>query len=328
MGFEETRAHAVSFCLPLIRTTNTMNKTLLGRRAFLRENVLFLSAGLVSTWRPAGAWGNEQAAEDLQFGLITDLHYADKPSRGTRQYRQTPIKLAEAIDAFNKQKVTFVAELGDLVDSAPDVETELGYLKTIQSQLSAGVKQRHYVLGNHCVERLTKAEFLGEVGQKESYFSFDQGGCHFIILDACFRPDGVPYGRLNSDWREAYIPPEELTWLESDLAATDRPVIVFAHHRLDIDTHYAPRNVADVRRVLESSGKVQVVFQGHSHANDYRDVNGIHYCTLVAMIEGEAPENNGYSIVTVKRNGELTVTGFRKQKTHRLPATQSVPAGK
>lgn len=305
-----------------------MNKTLLGRRAFIQENVLFLAAGLVSTWRPVAAAAGEKTVPDFKFGLITDLHYADKPSRGTRQYRQTTTKLTEAIDAFNKEKVEFVAELGDFVDSAPDVNAELGYLKTIQMQLADGVKHRHYVLGNHCVERLTKDEFLGEVGQKESYYSFDQGGIHFVILDACFRPDGVPYGRLNSDWREAFIPPEELSWLESDLAATNLPVIVFAHHRLDVNTHYAPRNVDQVRRVMELSGKVRVVFQGHSHANDYREMNGIHYCTLVAMIEGDGPENNGYSVVTVKENGDLTLTGFRKQKNYRLLATGGVPSEK
>jgi Calcineurin-like phosphoesterase. len=304
-----------------------MMTEVLGRRAFIRHNVLFLAAGLVSAGRSASLSASEAASPKLRFGLITDLHYADKPSAGNRQYRQTTEKLSEAIEAFQRENVAFVAELGDFIDSAPDLETELGYLKTIQRQLADGVKNRHYVLGNHCVERLTKDEFLGEVGQKSSYYSFDQGDIHFVILDACFRPDGVPYGRRNSDWREAFIPQEELEWLESDLATTDLPVIVFAHQRLDVDNHYAPRNVAQVRKVLESSGKVRVVFQGHSHANDYREVNGIHYCTLVAMIEGKGPERNGYSIVSVNGNGDLTLTGFRDQKNYHWPAKQAAAVG-
>ena len=33
------------------------------------------------------------------------------------------------------------------------------------------------------------------------------------------------------------------------------------------------------------SGKVLAVLQGHNHHNDYRDIAGIHYCTLAAMVD-------------------------------------------
>jgi alkaline phosphatase len=55
------------------------------------------------------------------------------------------------------------------------------------------------------------------------------------------------------------------------------------------------------------------VFQGHSHKNDLKDINGIHYCTLVAMVEGSGAENNGYSLVDVLEGGAIRLTGFRKQ---------------
>lgn len=42
----------------------------------------------------------------------------------------------------------------------------------------------------------------------------------------------------------------------------------------------------------------------------------IHYCTLVAMIEGSGPENNGYSLMEIEPNGTIHLTGFRKQKSH------------
>jgi hypothetical protein len=34
---------------------------------------------------------------------------------------------------------------------------------------------KHFVLGNHCVHTLTKMEFLKEVEQQESFYSFDAG---------------------------------------------------------------------------------------------------------------------------------------------------------
>jgi len=61
-------------------------------------------------------------------------------------------------------------------------------------------------LANHCVDTLTKEQFLGTCGASRSYYSLDVGGFHFVILDACFRHDGQPYGNKNSNWTDATSP--------------------------------------------------------------------------------------------------------------------------
>jgi len=164
------------------------------------------------------------------------------------------------------------------------VDVEQGYLKTINREFSAVCKDRHYVLGNHCVDTLNKEEFLGSVGQEKSYYSFDRGGIHFIVLDSCFRSDGEPYGRKNFQWTDTYIPPAELEWLEADLRTNEFPVIVFAHQRLDVSTNHGVKNNADTRKILESNGKVLAVFQGHSHQNDLKEIGGMF---VVAGLVGE-----------------------------------------
>lgn len=255
----------------------------------------------------------EDSPLPLKIGLITDVHHADKPAAGNRYYRESLRKLEDAALQFERDKLGFLVELGDLIDAADSVETELRYLKTIDGEFSNICDDRHYVLGNHCVDTLKKEEFLGTVGQEKSYYSFDRGGYHFVVLDSCFRSDGQPYGRKNSIWTDANIPPAELEWLEADLKLTSQPVIVFAHQRLDVSNHYGVKNAADVRRVLEASGGVQAVFQGHSHRNDVNSIEGIHYCTLVAMIEGSGASNNGYSTLRLDASGTIAVEGFRKQ---------------
>jgi alkaline phosphatase len=190
----------------------------------------------------------------------------------------------------------------------------------VDKEFAAVAKERHYVLGNHCVETLTKDEFLGGVGQKKSFYSFDSGGVHFVALDACFRSDGKPYGRKNSKWTDANVPADQLDWLREDLKGTDEPVVVFAHQRLDVANNYGVRNAPDVRKVLEGSKKVLCVFQGHSHKNDYKEVGGVHYCTLVGMIEGSGAESNGYAVAQVGADGTVVVTGFRKQKGYEWAA--------
>ena len=284
-----------------------------GRRAFLKGGTLVLTAA--ATLGSTNLLADGQASP-LRVGLVTDLHYADKGPAGTRHYRETLAKLEETAQQFERERPTFLVELGDLIDAADSVDVEQRYLKTINREFSAIHKDRHYVLGNHCVDTLKKEEFLGAVEQKESYYSFDRNGFHFVVLDSCFRSDGKPYGRKNFKWTDANVPNDELQWLMADLQANDKPVIAFAHQRLDVTNNHGVKNNAGVRKILESSGSVLAVFQGHSHQNDLKDIGGIHYCTLVAMVEGSGEENNGYSLLEIEPNGTIRLKGFRKQKKY------------
>ena len=279
------------------------------RRAFLQNSTLCL-AGF-------GA-GKILAAEDdakpmLRVGLMTDLHYADKEPTKTRFYREALAKLDEAVEHMNREKPALVVELGDFIDQADSVEKEIEWLKTMESHFARLSMPRHYVLGNHCVGTLTKQEFAQHTKAVGGYASLESGGVTFLMLDACFRKDGTPYERKNFHWQDANLPKAELSWLESELSQASGPVIVLAHQRLDLDKAHAVRNAAEVRALLEKSGKVLAVFQGHSHKNDYQQIAGIHYTTLVAMVEGSGTENSGYTMLEVLADGSLRLNGFRKQ---------------
>ena len=95
--------------------------------------------------------------------------------------------------------------------------------------------------------------------------------------------------------------------------------IVQAHQRLDATRQHSVRNAEAVRKVLEGSGKVACVFQGHSHQNDLQEIAGIHYCTLAAMVEGSGDENSAYARLDVLPGGSLSVAGFVKQKAYQWP---------
>lgn len=281
----------------------------LSRRTFTEYSLLCMS-GLLGT-----ALADDPGQKPiLQIGLLTDLHYADKPSRGTRIYRETAAKLEEAVQLFNQNTPHFVVCLGDLIDKADSVETEIEWLRRIESIFAKTKSPRHYVLGNHCVSTLTKEEFRAHTAaSKTSYYSFDSGPLHFVVLDACFTADGSPYGRDNFDWKDANLPKAQLDWLRADLAANAKTTIVFTHQRLDEAGPHSVRNAAAVREILENSSRVSAVFQGHSHRNDHQLIAGIHYCTLVAMIEGSGAENNGYALLEVMADCSLRIRGFRRQ---------------
>ena len=204
----------------------------ISRRAFLRNGSLFLLASSCT----GKLWAADEARPKLRVGLVTDLHYADKPSSGTRYYRETLAKFTAAAEQFAKDKPDLFVHLGDLIDSGDSVAAELAFVKRMNEPFQALQGPKYYVLGNHCVERLTKTEFLDGVGQQKSFYSFNVGNTHFVVLDACFTSDGKPYGRNNSKWDDSNIPASQLEWLEADLKSASKPVIVFAHQRLDVDS--------------------------------------------------------------------------------------------
>ena len=288
------------------------------RRAFIGDSVLLLTAAGVAGVPSTLLAANESVNPVSRVGLITDLHYADKDAANTRYYRETPAKLAEAICQFKSARTECIIELGDLIDAAPSVETELNYLNTINASLQTAPGKKHYVLGNHCVDTLTKYEFLLTVGQPKSYYSFDQAGWHFVLLDACFNPDGTHYERRNSKWDDANVSAQQLDWLREDLDGNELPVIVFIHQRLDDAGPYTVKNAAAVRELLVGQNVV-AVFQGHSHKNDLQAIDGIHYVTLVAMVEGSGEENNAYSILELMDGQTLRLVGFRKQQNLQWP---------
>lgn len=295
-----------------------MNPQPLSRRAFMHRGSYYLlaaGAGLSSVASVRAV--QVQAEPAVRFGMMTDMHHSDKKMRINRYYRKTLEKLQAAAVELKKAKPAFVVELGDFIDKAKEVEVELGYLKRIHQDFDKLPGDKHYVLGNHCIDTLTKEEFLGVVGQEKSYYSFDEGGVHFVVLDSCFLKDGTPYGRNNSRWNDANFPQEELDWLAKDLKQTKNKAIIFVHQRLDTEDGYSVNNADAARKVLEEAGNVLAVFQGHSHKNEHKEINGIHYCVHRAMVEGGEEDDNGFSTLDVFADGTIKLTGFFKQENYR-----------
>ncbi|MEE8452835.1 MAG: metallophosphoesterase, partial [Thermoguttaceae bacterium] len=226
-------------------------------------------------------------------------------------------KLRVAVETFNRRKVAFVAELGDFVDAGPEKADDVRFLHAIREVFSELGGERHYVLGNHCLTRLTKTEFLANCGAriKRSHYSFDRGPLHFVVLDANFKQDGSPYAEGNFRWTDTWIHEPQQRWLAEDLQkANDKQTVVLVHQNLDKekDAHGVKSGPA-VRRVLVEAGNVAAVFQGHMHGGGYRQIADVPYHTLPAMVEGPGPQNNAYAVVTVHKSGKTKIEPFGRR---------------
>jgi 3',5'-cyclic AMP phosphodiesterase CpdA len=290
------------------------------RRDFLRVSAASL-AGLVAFRGADWAEGGTLLA-GVRFGVVTDAHYADGPSRGTRFYRESRVKVREAVARLEAAQVAFLAQLGDIKDM---VEGEspartLDYLSLIARETAQFKGPVYHVLGNHDMDNVSKPQalsFLRSTGVAEgrAFYSCRHGGVRFITLDACHTKSGEDYDRGNFDWRDANVPAVQLAWLRGELAASAEPVIVLAHQRLDGAGDVYVTNSAAVREAFEESGKVLAVFQGHDHPGARTTLGGIHYYTLKAVVEGSGPENNAYAVVEVHPDLSISVRGYRKAET-------------
>jgi alpha-L-fucosidase len=273
----------------------------------------------------------EKSREDvLRFGLVTDIHYADAVALGPRHYRQSTEKLRAVVAQWNAEGLDFAVELGDFKDQnvPPDGTKTLAYLGAIESVFGEFRGPRHHVLGNHDLDSLTKTQFLETItnpgiAKDRSFYSFSAKGVRFFVLDACFKSDGTPFDRGDFKWEDANIPEPELAWLETELAASSEPAVVFIHQQLEGEGAYFVKNAPAVRKVLEDSGKVLAVFQGHRHEGMFHWTNGIPYYTLKAMIEGAGGEDTSSAVVEIDGRRNVRVRGYGRADSLALLAPET-----
>ena len=202
-----------------------------------------------------------EGGKKLRIGLITDVHKDIMPDADDR--------LKAFVTAMNAEKVDAVMQLGDFCIPKP---ANLGFLE-IYNGFSG---PRYHVLGNHDMDGgFTREQTVAYFGMKDRYYSFDLGGCHFVVLDSNDEPEGWKRGY------PAFIAKEQVEWLRADLAKTKLNTFVFSHQSLEIaaciDNQEEVRRVIEAARTPEEKEKVAGCFNGHWHIDHWRKINGIPY---------------------------------------------------
>ena len=175
----------------------------------LAETGMFRSAALAGGY-PSGASGG------LSFVQISDSHIGFH--QAPNEDPSATLKLA--VDAINKlpNQPKFVIHTGDVTHlSKPgqfdDAKQLLGKLKAPLIVIPG----EHDVIGDNGKGFMAA---FGRPDAKDGWFSFDQGGAHFVALVNVFNFETM--GLLGQP---------QLDWLKSDLAAqkAETPIVVFGH---------------------------------------------------------------------------------------------------
>lgn len=226
----------------------------------------------------------------LTIGFLTDLHFGPA-AYFDGKLRKLTHRAGEltraAVAAMNEDvKPDLLVNLGDDIEDESR-EADLERYGECQAILRTARAELVNVAGNHDTIHLGQ-EDLGRFWQRTGplHYSFDRGGFHFVVLHT-----------LEAKDVDVRIPPAQLAWLKADLAGAALDTVVLMHHsaseqQLDDSRWFARaphlalvRERRDLRAILEESGKVRAVFNGHLHRNHLDVIGGIPYVTVQSLIE-------------------------------------------
>ena len=223
---------------------------------------------------------------------------------------------------MNTRKLNFVIQLGDLINQNPaDYEIILPIYKTLK-------RPKYHVIGNHdVISQPDGAKLLKVWGMPARYYDFVCKGWRFIVLDTT----GTNYegaqallqklkdkGAPNAQPWNGGVDPAQKAWLITCLkkaAQKNEHVIVFGHIPLFPFNAHNLWNDQEIIDVFESAGNVVAYINGHNHAGNYGEKNGIHYLNLAGMVE--TPDQTAYATIDIYAD-HLEVNGTGREPSRIL----------
>lgn len=258
-------------------------------------------------------------AKKLSIGIISDLHHLQFNVR-------EDARMTAFMDAVMKASPDFIIQCGDFCRPKQS--------ETIMAQWNRFAGPKYHVLGNHDMDVCDKATIMKLWGMEKPFYSFDQGGYHFIVMDRNFlrQKDQTLVDYNTSNWGPLPSPMRsfsdklQLEWLRQDLAEAKHPVIVFMHQPVFLSDFYDELGNADeILAIFDEANlaanqagkntKITAVFMGHDHDDRYGARNGVHYFLLnsasyVYTSSGAYYYKDAlYAFVTIDPSGWLHIEG-------------------
>ncbi|MBS0032129.1 metallophosphoesterase family protein [Chitinophaga sp. 22321] len=258
-------------------------------------------------------------AKKLRIGIISDLHHL--------QFGKPEVtRLKTFMDDVMKVSPDFIIQCGDFCRPKQS--------EGIMAEWNRFRGPKYHVLGNHDMDVCDKATIMQLWGMEKPYYSFDQGGYHFVVMDRNFlrQEDHTLVDYNNSNWgplpapMRSFTDKPQLEWLTQDLAEARYPVIVFMHQPVFLSDFFQEIGNADeilaifdeANLAAKRAGKntqVTAVFMGHDHDDRYGERNGVHYFLLNSA--SYVYTNSGahyykdalYAFVTLDPSGWLHIEG-------------------
>lgn len=224
----------------------------------------------------------------MRIGMWSDSHYSTALITCGKRYNSASLeKIKAAMADFRAQGCDLVLCLGDVIDRETSHEQEIRNLQEVAAVLDEAGLPVICLMGNHDAFSFTPEEFYAILGESRAPRLIQQEGLNLLFIDACHFKTGVHYAPGDSDWTDTYYPYEEQ--LRQTLNSLTGDIYLFMHQNVDpgIRADHRLSNDDAIRAIIETSGKVRTVYQGHYHPGYQSENHGIPYITLPAMCEGD-----------------------------------------
>lgn len=278
----------------------------------------------------------------LAFGVVADIQYADKDTRGPRRYREALGKLARCVADWNRRDLAFAIQLGDVIDGRRRLEDARVDLRRVLDVLGRLRAPLYHVIGNHGLS-LPRAELQRALGLRRGYYDFARGRWRFrragrhgrerrgrgrsmarrAAVQAFLDAHPSVRGRLSRAYNGG-VGAAQAAWLERTLAAADaggERVIVFGHLPLLAAASHPGTllwNHEEIASLLGRHRSVQAFFCGHHHDGGHAVRAGVHHVTFPALVNAP-PGGRAWAVVELRPDRiEIRGAGTVPSRTLRL----------
>ena len=241
----------------------------------------------------------------MKIGIFADSHYSSyELTCKFRRNNQSLKKIKEAYDYFVSQNCEMVICLGDLIDYERSSAEVLENLKEIAKLVASYSVKTVAIMGNHDAFTISVDDFYSILkGCEPEDIMVD--GKNLLFLDNCHHKDGTHYTTKGGDYRDTYYPFADE--LKNKLDTLSGDTYIFMHQPIDPLpwTDYKEHeerlkvcecgpefwdecsvvNAQEISDIVEKSGKVKAVYQGHFHFGKREEHNGVKYITVPSMAE-------------------------------------------
>ena len=227
------------------------------------------------------------AETTLKIGFVPDWEYDTRKKLQHKLPIQAMTELPKVVDYLNNEyRPDWVIGGGDYIESSNRKPEKAKLLLTeINAVFSRVNAPRAYVLGNHDMRSLTKAEVRAILGMEENHRIIDTDVWRMVLLDTNFNKEDES-DRNAKQYVLGYVSRAEMEWLDQALD-TDKPTIVFSHHSPVEGQDKMGLNIInqlEVRAMLEKHQNVAFVVSGHSPASRSVESNGVHYFIVDTLV--------------------------------------------
>lgn len=224
----------------------------------------------------------------MKLGIFSDSHYSSAELTCNKRYNnKSLVKIKKAMEYFKENECDLVICLGDLIDCEKEHSKEVENLKAVSSVMGEFDMKTVVVMGNHDAFAFEIKEFYEILGNEYYPDDIHKDGKSLLFIDACYFRNGVHYMPGDSGWDNTFYPHTEE--FKNRISNATGDIYVFSHQNIDASVREDHRvfNASQIRDILEESGRVKAVFQGHYHPGHESESKGISYRTFPAMCEME-----------------------------------------